>query len=523
MKPKTIKIIIISLILFIVNICLWNLPILYKGTAPAPAVRNLIVARNSHLSNTSVMEDKLGRNLNTELVKNNVDFLSVKINALTSQIYTKIFDIFGYSKELPIWTAIICFALINLILALLITYKFNWQTGLIFHILSLFTPVVWQGALMPGFYEFAVLFFVLGLICYLSKKNTPWYLILLSGLFFSLAILSRNAFILSVFAIGIYELFFRKSIKRVILFILPICILVLFPLASDYFSNQTLYMHKDAYSNYGHCFPDSYTYLFDKQEYISQKITSARGDVLVCLTEQEGGGSLQQNLQPMLNSAIYYLRDSIRFIVFGGPIFLFLLLIGLLKLKRDNQDLYKLSLTWLILWYLLLILTKTSNWDHFLEIYPLVLFLVSSGIYVLWQMVKDKIKHKNFWLILIILTLIAHQLIACKWMFHEEYNTSHIETTLKISDKINLLNLPLTTIIAVNQNFGVQNLNYYTNLTYIRFNSATLEKLISENKLKNALEYFGVTHLLGYDEDLNKKLKNYNLKIIDLDNLLTHD
>ena len=63
-------------------------------------------------------------------------------------------------------------------------------------------------------------------------------------------------------------------------------------------------------------------------------------------------------------------------------------------------------------------------------------------------------------------------------------------------------------VIAIPGDFPNQDttLNYLTNKSFVIFRSSTLNKLLEEGKIKQALEAFRVKYILGYSDKLSNEL-----------------
>ena len=51
-------------------------------------------------------------------------------------------------------------------------------------------------------------------------------------------------------------------------------------------------------------------------------------------------------------------------------------------------------------------------------------------------------------------------------------------------------------------------LNYYTNKNFIYFHPETIKKLLAEKSLQSAFDKFGVSHIIGFENDLNNQIHN---------------
>lgn len=510
MKSK-IKLIIIAGVIFILSFLIWSLPIKYKGTAPTPVTGDQILARNFYLTGKYTLTDNQGIFLNTAKIKNEGSSLKPP-NWLTPYIYSQIYKIFGYSESLTRIICLLLFSLTNLLLFLFLTKVFNLKIGLLFSLLMMVTPVIWQNALIPVFYEWALLFFACGFILYWLAERSPVYLFL-TGLFFSLAILTRNAFLIIVGIFFLYELIANKSLKRLIIFGLPLVLFVILPLFYSYFSRgQSVYLDKNYYGSYSHCFPDPYTYFYARDEFAKNALETMKNDpdVLYCL--QDYGYQVNKWRYPidLLKSSWFYLRGLFRLTTFGGPVAILLAFLGLFELKRKKPAMLNLFYLWFILLFIALVLIISSNWNHLLELFIPLLLLISLGAMAVYELIKDQFLNlkpiKKFLAIVIICSLFFSYFInADKWMFHEIYETSSLKQVTRFSEAINQSNLTADDVVALEAP-AIESINYYTNKNLIKFSTPTIKKLLSENKLEQAFIQFGVTKIIGYEANLSQEI-----------------
>jgi hypothetical protein len=379
-----------------------------------------------------------------------------------------------------------------------------------------------------------MLFFIIGTSIYLWKEKPGIWRLLLSGLFFGLASLARNAFLISLVPLALYDIYVNfihekdwkrikqwisPAAKRIFLFALPVLLLFGGLILIDHAQNKTNAYLNVAETGYnGHLFPDPYTYHFEKEAFISQIKNTAQGDQLSALIVYGYVHSLKAIIKIYLTSIKYYITASFRQPSLGGPLVLFFLILGTVFLYRKNKKFFVLSVLWIILLFLVLIALRTSNDDHFLEIrFPLVL-LISLGVFWTLDWLKGAIQNRKTYIILaiaILLVLFTHLIQSDKWRFHEDYHYSGIEQKVGLVNTIKktTTNINTNDVIAVSED--PQFLNYYTDYSYIYFNPITIEKLLNENKLQWAFDQFGVTRAIGYDKDtLTEITKQTNVKII---------
>lgn len=512
--PSKIIIIFALLFVFLLSLAVRYQPVWYKGYSSDINANSLILARNLSLTGEYRLEDKKNIILSSDLIKEKgVD--SNYPNKLTSILYGYVFDIFGFEPNLPVFVSVLIFALTSVLLFLLVLKLFNFYFAFLFSLFDIFMPFVIRGSSIAGFYEWAMLFFVLALLIYLIGEKKGFLKLFFSGLFFSLAFLARNAFLVSFIPFLIYDFWKNRSYKRVIIFILPLVLILGIYFVPDYLAGQhnlyiSHFLTKGDIGYEGHLFPDPYTYHFEKDEYL-KSIENPNGEQIVFLQRYNHTISLSQKISSYFSSFKFYLREAFRIVSFGGVLMIFLLILGGSYLYKKKNPLLKLIYIWIILWFIVLFYLRSSNWDHFLEIrFPIVL-LISLGVYwigkSIWELdIKDRFKY--IWLIIFVLTITLHLVEADRWAFHEVYNTSRMSNILKMVEIVKQNNQQDNVVGIGSSQKAADVLNYYTNQNVIHFNPQTVEKLLLENRLSWAFEQFGITHIIGYSSELSQEIVN---------------
>ncbi len=515
------KIIIAAFFIFALAGVLRATPIVYKGYAPTGLHGNLILSRN--LAQTS--EYKLESEKNVVLATSQVKDEGVESsfgNKLTILLEAEAFNIFGFNLNLPFYLSVFLFALSTALIFFLILRIFgNFYLAFLAALFDIFMPFVWKGALFAGSYEFASIFFLLGLLIYfwgrskelplltsgskeeVSRKesffhfNNSYFKLLFSGLFLGLAIVSRNAFIFSVIPVILYELYINKSWRKVIIFALPV---ILIFVGFGLFNNSYITGTDESFSRYGHLFPDPYTYHYEKDSYIESIAGLNNPDILEFQLKYGYHVSILKQFKMYLNSAIFYPKQALSIINFGGPFFLFLILLGGAYLYKERRDLFRFLSIWLLVWYIGLILLKTNNWDHFLEIRLAIVLLISLGVLALVRMfsqcIESRVKYILFGLGLV-LFLSLQLFVSNKWMFHESYETSFLPEAMPLIEELRSENISDEEVIAVSFNQSAPLLfNYYLDKSFIYFAPETIEKLRADNRLDDVFKEFGVTRFI---------------------------
>jgi hypothetical protein len=534
MKKKNL--IILVILIFIVSVFVRYWPVFHKGYSYELGAVDLILARNLSFANKYSFEDEKNIVLSSFLVKEKGIPAAVS-NQLTPIIYSKIFNAFGFNPKLSLYVSIFIYALTTVLLFLLVFKLFNLKLALIVAGVDIFMPFVLAGAIWSGFYEWAMLFFIIGILIYLWKEKPSIWRLLFGGLFFGLAALARNAFLISFVLFVVYDFYsnfiYKKdwklfrlwlwpAIKRVFMFILPVVLLWGGFMIHDYSGGRTNpYLNQAERAYNVHLFTDPYTYHFEEKAFINEIKDTAQGDEVNALISYGYLNSWRTKIKMHFVSLKHYITGFVRQPLMGGSLIIFFLILGAIFLYKKNKQFLILSVLWIVLLFLVLIGLRTSNEDHFLEIrFPLVL-LISLGVFWTLDWLKQAIKDKKTYILLagaILLVLLFHFIQSDKWMFHENYLYTGTEERVDLVDVIkkDAVNIGVNDVLAVPQDPFF--LNYYTNYNYIYFNPKTIEKLLDENKLQWAFEQFGVTHVAGFGELLNGEILDATkAKVIDLE------
>lgn len=523
------KEIIIALIAIFIISLLRVIPVVIKDYPPSAIYENMALARNLSLQHVYGIES----------VKN-VFLSSIRVadegmrsdlgNKLTPILYAGLFSLFGVNYSLPPLVMSLLFAAVSVVLFLITLRLFGFWPAVLFSAVSVFMPANWRGTLMFGFYEFALFFFTLGLLIYFSPvarasaetksdNKRSWWInyrwLILAGILLGLAALSRNALLISTLPLIAFDFYKNRSYQRLLALALPLLIVVngfffvdmMRGNANYYFSNRP-----ESFTTYGHLFPDPYTYHLRHDEYIASAIKITDPDIVEFLAKYGYPVSFKSQLLVLANSLIFYPKNLLWPTTFAGPIIIFLMVLGALHLRRQKYDLFKYFFWfWLPFWYFTLIILKTNNWDHFLEIqWPLGL-LVVMGIYYSINWIKDRwadpAKQKFAYIVLgaVIVSQIG---LSASWMLRESYMTSSLPGYADLIQKVRTAkNLNDSDIIAVGIHPSMpETLNYYTDKNFIYFHPDTIQQLLREQKLMTAFQFFGVTKTVGFDKNLAREI-----------------
>jgi len=513
---KKIYLIFIVFIIFFISVAVRYWPIYHKGHSYNVAFENLILARNLNLTG----EYKISNEKNvilSSLAVSDSGIISQFGNKLTPVLYSKLFKVFGLNFEIPLIISLALYGFISVLLFILILKLFNLCVALIFSFIEIFSPLVLQRAIEVGTYEWAMFFLTIGIFIYLYKEKPNLLKLFFAGLFFALASLARNSFLILPFIFLLYDFYKNKSLKRIAIFILPILILwgvYLGPSFLEKDKTTNVYLtSQDTSGAYMHLFPDPYTWYFERDSYVKSIIGTTNYDYNQFLIKYGYPVSLKNRILMYFASIKSYPKGLLDQTTVGGPFMIFFLFLGGFYLFRNKKDFIKLFIVWGGLLYVFLVTLKSNHWGHFIALQLPLFLLISLGIYWIFKFVLKqgfKTYLKYAFVFGFILVLFIHLVQSDKWMFHEQYENSNtgqaLELVKAIEEQGNYLNKKQDIIAVGLYNQAPMLLNWYTDYSFVYFDPNTVKKLLEENKLKWAFEQFGVTKFTGYDKELTEEI-----------------
>ena len=521
------------LAVFILAIAVWYGPVLFKGYAPYKLTNGPLLARNFYQSGFYSMENNLNVSLSSNLIEAQGN-PSAGGNKLTVLLYSKAFEIIGLPEaDNLIFLSIFIYALTLLIFTGTVLYLFNFRTALIFSLVYILLPFNWQLPYYFCVYEFALFFLSLFFLFYfygIKQRHNSIYLII-AGIFLALACLSRETLLLIAPFLLVF-LWVKQQKSRLFYIFIPFLILLgLFWLPDikdnsylQVFFTQTSEEVKSAdFNYYGHVYPDPYTYHFEQKEFLEnlQKQINENDLVLtkeIDLTrELKNMGILEISLVDRIRAGLMLgSRHIFRFISLediGGPFILFLILLGLYSLRRQNRSLYQFFLYWISSSIFLLAFIILVGRNHLMDFNWAIALLISLGILTLSKMIVDyfQFQRKKTMMIymVILLAVLYHFVLVNHIAWSRAYDNNNNLIVEAYSQEVKKLGIADNDVIAVNLDSpSMYNLNYLTNKSVVVFKSETIENLLAKNKLNFAFEQFGVKYILGYSDELTEKIIN---------------
>ncbi len=516
--PKTKQVAIaacMALVVFVASLLAGYYPIYKKGYTSGGDTLNLIKARNYAAVGTYQYESSNGVLLSTDHVLAQSKKTGL-INPLTPIIYGQIFKYWGINRVsgLPEYVSLISAAIFNVLAFFIIRRLFGGKVGFFSTMAMAFMPFRIIGSLSFGFYDFAMIFFAIAIWLVLGSKNGIFrggnIRMGLASIFFALAALARNAFLISFIPFVLYDFYKERSIKRSFVFILPFIIIfgsTLTPyswlgVSNGYISD----INNQPFDQLGEVFPDPYTAYYDRDNFI-QKLQNEGLERNASHFLGQWGYSVTvgEKISAYEESLKAYVAYASDLIIFGGPLILFFMIFGAYWLYRNGREMFHFFGLWLGVWLTGLIYFQTGNWDHLLEIILVPAILTGLGIWQITEFIKPININKNIISGVILLFVLGHLTYANKWSLYDSYRSSRWVDAVNAADKVKLA--PRGVIAAGIHPTFANGLNYLTNRDIIYFNPGAIEKLIANGKLKEAFEIYNVKTAVGFSDSASNSIK----------------
>ena len=527
---------ILILIVFIFAVVVWYSPVLFKGYNPYGSSEGALLSQNLYENNFYSLDNNLDVVLSSSLIKEE-GRLSTYGNKLTPEIYNYVFKIIGLPNASNlVLLSIFINALALVFFTILVLYLFNFKTAVVFSLIYVFLPFNWQLTSSFCSYEFALLFLSLfSLLFFCSLKNKYNYIFIpISGIFLALACLSKEALFL-IIPFLLFFLWFKNQKKSLLYIFIPfIIIFAIFWLPNishnsyiNLFNNNASEEIKSADL---HLYPDPYTYHFEQEEFLTDLQGKIDNNEIVLIKELDrikelknvGAGEISL-FDRMRVSLIISSRHIFRFISLediGGPFIFLLIVLGFYSLRQKNKYLYQFSFYLIISTLFLMSFVVLVVRNHLMDFNWIIALLISLGLIFLIKLISDYFEFKNkeqFFIYISFLFIITYHLILVNHIaWSRIYDNSTSLITQAYSQEIGKLNITDSNVIAVNLDPGsMYSLSYLIDKSFVIFQPETIEDLLENNKLEWAFEQFNVKYVLGYSDEINKKI----IKQVDVINI----
>jgi glycosyltransferase involved in cell wall biosynthesis len=522
--------IVLAAIIFATSLGVYSYPFLKKGFVPGPGYPYLSVARNLAFGNTLKTESSNGVLLSSAHAATEGATQGV-LNPLTSLIYARIFRVMGKTSStlvFPFYLSIVLAAFYNTVLFLLITRLISRSVGFMAALLAVLMPVRIMGALFYGGYEFAMFFFILALYTYLGSRKGPFEAglvrIFCMSILLALAALSRNAFFISALPIFGMDLWKHRSIRRGLCLLLPFFLLFGSTLTPfSWLGVPNGYVTGTEQTSFsgtlGEVFPDPYTAFYRRDAFLTElrQAELTRGSTHF-LHQWGYDVSWRDHVRAYVDSLRFYLKEGINLTNYGGPLIIGLMLLGASALYRQKKELFWFFGLWLALWISAMVYVQTGDWDHFLEIYLVVIVCLGLGIKEVLEMFKARGVFKIFPAGIVLALLCLHLIYADKWRLFDAYRSSQ-----GVRDGVQAAASVLETdgeadvvAVGVHPSFADQ-IYYLTDRDVVYFSPETVATLIKNGDLSHALSVYRVKTVVGFSKEASEALrKETAIRVISL-------
>jgi len=519
---------------FILAVIVWYSPILFKGYSPNGVGIDINIARNINEAGIFSLENNLNVVLSSSLISENgeVSGLGSKLTVFLYAGLWKIFDSLSLDQLFLMSVIINAFALI--IFTILVSDLFDRKTGLLFALVYIFLPFNWRASYSVGSYEFALVFIALFFFFYFQAENkniqkSARFFWILAGVFLVGAVLSKECFILLP-AFLILFLLWKKRKEALIFIMIPFILLMGvfwlpdFIQKSIYFNLLTgIPVEKSAsadFSFYGHLYPDPYTYHFNKDVFLEESLEKYNQETLS--VEKIEKSKLMKNVGAKKISILERLKVNLtigsrhvfRFVSLediGGPFVFLLILLGLCSLRQKKRHLYQFFVYWIFSAVFLMSFVILVTRNHLVDFSWAIALMVTLGVFSVIRMISEYFnlgKKKIMCMQILIFGAVLYNFILANHVFlGRAYDNINVLRMEAYSQLIKSLNINDEEVIALNIHSGyLYHLNYLTDKSLVVFRTETIKNLIEENKLESAFEKFNVKYIIGYSDDLSKKI-----------------
>ncbi len=520
------------LVLPIIAVAVWYSPVLFKGYPASPMQAQIILGKNIAKTGMYALENDLNVFLSSGLIKEQAhpSFLG---NKLTASLYALVFKLFGFlSWNRLILLSAVLNALALLFFSFLVFYLFDFKTSLFFSLIYIFSPFVWTQTHWVGAYEFALVFISLFFFFYFlgSKIKYSFIFFILAGSFLTLAGLARDSFFLMALLFLFYLLWLRKK-REIFLIFLPFLVILAFTFLPDFFAGRNTYsklfpaaetsdtLKANDYFNYIELYPDPYTYHFDRENFLKEYKNNLKSQSLVPSVALEkslvnmGVASMSFGRRILLSFLlmINQVGAFVSWEVVGGPFIFLLMLLGFYHLRKNRPPLF-----WLFISLISGVVFLTSfvflvGRSRFVDFGWILAFSAALGLLSIINIFEERFKpeKRNFILAGFILVMVLYSLImATHTYWGRVYDNKDNLTVLNYASEINKSGISDRAVIAVGSGgiFNALGLNYLTDKSTVVFQQRTIKKILEDGKLSQAFKNFGITHIIGYPDDLSKKI-----------------
>ncbi len=515
-------------VIFVLSFFIWYSPALLKGDVPYKINESLPLAKNIYQTGLYSLENSQNIFLSSSLIKQEGEISSLG-NKFTAYFYAWVFKVVGLlSPQGLILFAILLNALTLVIFSLAVWRLFGLKVSVIFSALYVFMPFVWSSIYSLGNYEFGVLFVSLFFLFFVLGRDSRYSIFFYSmaGLWLALAAIVKEPFLLLIPIVIVY-LWFRSSRKAVWACLVPIILVLAVFYLPNFFDKDSGNVYSliffsggqrtfSDYNSYGHLYPDPYTYHFDRQNFLAEYNQGIKDSGFIGSLQLKkvlaNLGEARLSIFERLSLGVVLLATHLSYFVslkeVGGPLILFLMMLGFLYLKGKDKRLSDFFILWVAATVFLLSFVVLVNRSHLRDFSWLLPLLGALGICFLADALKEKIKlpakaEPLFWLVLLGV-FVYHLALMDRLNLGRLYEAPESPKIEAAASQLKKMNIPNEKIIALGfSSQGQLAINYLADKSTIIFSPETINRLSREGKLAEAFKKFNVSYAMGFSDELS--------------------
>lgn len=387
-------------------------------------------------------------------------------------------------------------------------------------------PMYWIEALRLSGYSFALFFLFLGFAFFLALRPLSRIAAaVVFGACFGAVLGSRDAFITFIpWFVCSYVWEERHRLLRAGteagVFLVVAYVVFTLPLLLNAMQSQGTFMERAAVllpslartvPTSGHLYPDNYTYTFERAAF-DERLREQMQTASFLVRQQNAKmlyhyGVTKGGVITRLKNSVWLLLNVLPALfeedTVGGPFLWLFIIPGIVVLARERRKLLLLlSGLWLSM-ELFLRFFFVFGRDHLMDIGWILALLAAVGIVAVAESVHVRWRRPSLSiLILCIIILISAQLVtANRKQFARLYAHSEIPEMYAAAES--LANVPKDAVIAHPRKY---HLFTFSDRTNVNINSGTVDWLSEEGRLTAPFRHYGVTHIIGYDEERMRKI-----------------
>ncbi|MEK7168080.1 MAG: hypothetical protein AAB791_03715 [Patescibacteria group bacterium] len=509
---------------FFFAMAVWYSPVFFKGYPPSPISTEMTLAKNISQTGVYGFEDKLNIVLPLESIPAEAEISSAG-NKLGPYSFAAIFKFAGWPDwDNLIWISLAVSALSLVFFTIAVYSLFGLEAAVIFPFVYILLPSNWQTAVeAAGKYEFAWLYFSLFVLFFFwgRRQKFNWIYLAGSGLFLALSCLAKEAMFIPALIFMIW-LFFSGKKKNFLAVLIPLAVTlsILWVPAMMGKSNNNYYwlfvtnnvqkneIHTD-FDFYGHIFPDSYTFHFNKESILeklknidnsqvglSERFSQIKTSKNMSLREISILERLEVGSSIIVRHAVKYM--SIDYM--GGPFIFLLMILGLWQLKKTEKKDYYLFVSWLAVTPFLLSYAILVSRNHLMDLSWPIATAVTLGLVAIFPIMKSHFGRPKTAYVCLVLAVL-YGLILANHVFwgriYDQVNTPEIRYLANQVEGISSRD-----VIAIGQSDLYPSINYITSKSIVLFAPETISGLIEKKELSSVFETFRVKYIMGYSPEM---------------------